>query len=200
MLLRCTIVAAAFAIHYQCVLDADDARVDFAREVLPVLSNKCFVCHGPDPVEDTDLRLDLPQQATADRGGFRAIDPATPGKSEVLARIHSSDEPMPPADAEKQLTETERDILSRWIRQGGEYAQHWAFVKPVANPELAKAESDRSVIDHLIGAQLQREGIDFAASADPVTLARRVALTLTGLPPEQEQLDRYLKSPVGHGI
>lgn len=109
---------------------ADEKPVDFSREVLPVLSDKCFVCHGPDSAEKSDLRLDSTQGATADLGGYRAIVPHKPNESELVARIHDHDDPMPPADGDKQLTDTERELLTRWIRQGGEYARHWAYITP----------------------------------------------------------------------
>ena len=95
-------------------------EVDFARQVLPILSNKCFLCHGPDAEEDA-LRLDRAEDATGDRGGYRAIDQMNPNESELLRRIHSSDDPMPPEDAEKQLTQKERTILASWVKQGGSY-------------------------------------------------------------------------------
>lgn len=106
----------------------NDQPVDFAGDVLPTLSDKCFVCHGPAGEHSDVLRLDSFAAATRDLGGYRAIDPAAPEKSALLARINSPDNPMPPADAEKQLTANERDLLSRWVRQGGAYATHWAFV------------------------------------------------------------------------
>lgn len=163
--------------------------VDFARQVLPILSNKCFVCHGPDAEEGTDLRLDSSAAATADRGGYHAIDPDNPAESELLVRIHSEDDPMPPADAEKQLTPKERELISRWVKQGGEYATHWAFVPP---QQYQTFDNCTAAIDHYIGAKLADSGIEFADRADRATLARRVALVLTGLPPEREQLERYL--------
>ena len=97
----------------------DTQSVDFSRDVLPILSNKCFVCHGPSSEDPDQLRLDTEALATSDRGGYRAIDQAKPNKSAVLERLHSADEPMPPADAEKQLTDSERAILSAWVKQGG---------------------------------------------------------------------------------
>ena len=86
--------------------------VDFAREVLPILSNKCFVCHGPDSTEDDQLRLDTFEGATQVRRGYQAINPKSPEQSELLARINSSEEPMPPADAEKQLSDRARRVDS----------------------------------------------------------------------------------------
>ena len=165
--------------------------VDFAREILPVLSNKCFVCHGPDGKKKDVLRLDSLAEATRDLGGHRAIDPGAPEKSEILVRIHDADDPMPPKEAEKQLTEKERDLIDRWVRQGGDYARHWAFIPPRKRqpPEL---DGTKGEIDAFILASLREEGIPFAPEADRATLARRVALVLTGLPPEPEQLSAFL--------
>ncbi len=165
-------------------------QIDFAREVLPILSEKCFVCHGPDTkIDETDFRLDSFEAATEDRGGYRAIDPENPDESELLARIHSEDDPMPPESA-KPLSVSERDLITRWVKQGGMYAKHWAFVLPEKErgfPSLAQA------IDTYIGEKLTAAGINFSPAADRATLARRVALVLTGLPPEPDQLQRYLK-------
>ncbi|MFT5129451.1 MAG: hypothetical protein ACI8W8_003073 [Rhodothermales bacterium] len=158
-------------------------KVDFAREVLPILSNKCFLCHGPDG-KKKDIRLDSREGATADLGGYKALDPADLAKSEILTRIHSTEDPMPPDDAEKQLTAAERDILDRWVRQGGEYAQHWAFVPP------KRAATGPDTIDAFVQAKLG--DVKPAPSADKPTLARRAALVLTGLPPEPDLLGSFL--------
>ena len=102
--------------------------VDFAREVLPILSNKCFVCHGPDGEKKDVLRLDSFKEATRDLGGYAAINPKQPDQSKLLVRLHDKEEPMPPRKAEKQLTAAEREVLTRWVNEGGKYAKHWAFV------------------------------------------------------------------------
>ncbi len=167
--------------------------VDFAREVLPVLSNKCFVCHGPDAKDKDGLRLDSFATATADRGGYRAIDPDAPENSAILKRIHSTDAPMPPEEAEKKLTPRERDLMTRWVRQGGKYAQHWAFVRPAkVKPPGHDQATGSDAIDAFVRERLKAGGVDFAPSADRATLARRVALVLTGLPPEPQQLEKFL--------
>ena len=169
-------------------------RVDFAREILPILSDKCFVCHGPDTQDDSELRLDSFESATSDRGGYQALNPDEPGESEMLKRIFSEDDPMPPIDAEKALSADEKKLLRQWILEGGEYAKHWSFVKPEKElPETVTATGVTNVIDELIGAKLESAGIDFAPEADRATLARRAALTLTGLPPEPEQLASFLE-------
>lgn len=165
---------------------AVELPVDFAREVLPVLSNKCYVCHGPDVKKKTDLRLDSYAAATANRDGVHAVHPEKPEESEILVRIHDKEDPMPPEDAEKQLTDTERALLDRWVREGGNYAKHWAFVPP------AKHSKDMTNIDAFVGAALNEKSLDFAPEADKSTLARRAALVLTGLPPEPDQLEAYL--------
>jgi len=166
--------------------------VDFAREVLPVLSDNCFVCHGPDSHEDTELKLDSFAAATSDLGGYHAIDPDAPDQSELLARIFSKDDPMPPADAERQLTGEERLILKRWVEQGGKYARHWAFVKP---EKLAEFENATAAIDQSLESRLKKQQLGFAPEAPPEVLVRRVALVLTGLPPSPELRNEFLQDP-----
>ena len=160
-----------------------DEGPDFSTEILPILSDKCFACHGPDAKKD-EVRLDSLEGATADLGGYSAIDTGKLEDSELLLRIHDKKDPMPPEDAEKQLTEAERDLLTKWVKSGGKYAAHWAFVKPV---KVKGGSIDGLVEDKLKGKKLSPE-------VDRETLARRVALVLTGLPPERDQLERFLKS------
>ncbi len=172
---------------------ASTTSVDFAREILPILSNKCFVCHGPSAEDPNQLRLDTQEAATVDRGGYRGVDPENPSKSELLRRIHSPSDPMPPEDAEKQLTADERELLTQWIGEGGKYSRHWAFVppqssRPVSNPQATRQQA----IDGFILDRLQQAGIDFAPEASRRVLARRAALILTGLPPELKQLEAFV--------
>lgn len=170
-------------------------KINFARQVLPILSDKCFLCHGPDTQDDNLVRLDSFDGATADLGGYKAVDTQHPDQSELLARIFDSDDPMPPADAEKSLSDGEKQILKQWVEQGGGYAKHWAFVAPKkSTPEGMRADaSGEDVIDAFIQQGMQDAGISFANSADRSTLARRVALTLTGLPPEPHVLESYMQ-------
>jgi len=173
---------------------APSNAVDFSRDVLPILSNKCFVCHGPDSKDPDLIRLDSEVTATADRGGYRAIDQARPKKSVMLSRLHSADEPMPPADAQKQLTAAERTVLTRWLNEGGVYAKHWAFEIPVqAVPNSNRRANRDEMIDAFIEDGFKSARVDFAPEADRATLARRVSLVLTGLPPEIDVLDTYIR-------
>lgn len=164
---------------------SSDSAPHFGREVLPILSNKCFVCHGPDADKD-EVRLDSYEGAIEELGGgVRAIDPDDLEKSELIYRIHDKADPMPPEDEDKQLTPEERDVLTRWVKSGGKYEKHWSFVKPV---KIAGGS-----IDGLIEKKLTKEGHGFADEASRNVLARRAALILTGLPPESDQLERFLK-------
>ena len=164
---------------------AEVGEVDFARQILPILSNKCFACHGPDSKKPSELRLDSYKSATADRDGVKAIDPKNLTESEMLFRIHDNEDPMPPVDAEKQLTEEERKLLTSWVKSGGNYADHWAFVLP-------KKEKGKTSIDQFITQRLQEKKIKLSQEAPPSVLARRAALVLTGLPPDPQQLSEFL--------
>lgn len=170
-------------------ISATAEEIDYSRDVLPILANKCFVCHGPDSHPDTDLRLDEEMAATQDRGGFRAIDRQHPAQSELLIRISDSADPMPPVDAEKQLTAKERQVLTEWIKEGGEYESHWAWVAPSKQLDYPHPSS---AIDALVTQQLKKNGLTLSKEASRATLARRVSLVLTGLPPQQEWIDRFL--------
>ncbi len=170
-------------------LNAADTPVDFAREILPVLSNKCFVCHGPDSRKKDLLRLDSFEGATRDLGGYRAINTSNPAKSEIIARINSADDSMPPEKAEKKLTPAERKLIQRWVLQGGGYTKHWAFVPPTK----PTTPSQGHPIDAFVRSGFESKGVSFATEADKSTLARRLALVLTGLPPGPALLESYLK-------
>ena len=170
-------------------LNAADTPVDFAREILPVLSNKCFVCHGPDSKKKDLLRLDSFEGATRDLGGYRAINTGNPAKSEIIARINSTDDSMPPEKAEKKLTPAERKLIERWVLQGGGYTKHWAFVPPTKPTPPSQGHP----IDAFVRSGFESKGVSFATEADKSILARRLALVLTGLPPGPDLLESYLK-------
>ena len=169
-------------------LFAKDRRVDFAREVLPILSNKCYACHGPDTKEEKLVRLDLEDLAKKDLGGYHAIDPSDLEESELLFRIVDDEDPMPPEDFGKTLTKNEKEVIRKWILSGAEYAQHWSFVPPTK----AGIKPKINPVDHFIGKDLEKNGFGFADDADRATLARRASLILNGLPPEPKEVEAFL--------
>ena len=170
-----------------CAVVSAEKPVDFAKEILPLLSDKCFVCHGPDTRKKDLVRLDSFEGATRDLGGYKAIDLKALSDSEIIVRMNDSDDPMPPKDAEKQLSDEERKLIERWINQGGNYAKHWAFVPPKKTSLPSKGHP----IDAFVQKQFS-EGVDFAVTANNATIARRLALVLTGLPPEPSLLEDFL--------
>ncbi|HMO63700.1 MAG TPA: PSD1 and planctomycete cytochrome C domain-containing protein, partial [Verrucomicrobiota bacterium] len=182
-----------------CLRLAAAERVDFNREVRPILSDNCFACHGPD--EQTikgRLRLHERDFATRPaRSGKAAIVPGDPGASGLLARVLTADEDdhMPPAETGKKLTPEQIETLRRWIAEGAEYREHWALVPPVRPPvpeaRGAKFET-RNSIDAFIQARLVPEGLEPSPEADRATLVRRATLDLTGLPPSIEEVDAFL--------
>ncbi len=174
------------------------AEVDFGRDVRPILSNYCFKCHGPDEEKrEADLRLDIAEDATADRGGYQAIVPGDATASAVIERIETADADlrMPPADSGLKLAPRQIELLRQWIQQGARYEQHWAF-RPIQRPPLPVSTSSdwvRNPIDCFVLARQQEAGVAPTAEADRATLIRRVYLDLLGLPPTPEQVDRFVQ-------
>ena len=174
-------------------------KIDFNFHVKPILSDRCYACHGPDKEnQEADLRLDTPEAAFAAlaSGEGHAIVPSKLGRSEVYHRIVSDDPNfvMPPPESHLQLTVEEKAILTMWIEQGAEYKPHWAFIKP-EKPELPTSENEEwpnSPIDNFVLTRLEREGLTPAEEADKETLIRRLSFDLTGLPPTLEEIDRFL--------
>jgi hypothetical protein len=174
--------------------------VQFNRDIRPLLSDRCFYCHGPDEkTRKAGLRLDTFDGATKDRGGYRAITPGKPDESELLRRVssHNAGEVMPPPAAKKAaLTPQEAALLRRWIEQGAQYQGHWAF-QPLATtqpPVVKNTKWVRNEIDCFILARLEREGIAPSPQADPRTLIRRVSLDLTGLLPQPTEVEEFVKA------
>ncbi|MHB8899546.1 MAG: PSD1 and planctomycete cytochrome C domain-containing protein, partial [Thermoguttaceae bacterium] len=170
--------------------------IDFARQIRPILSNRCFVCHGPDEgTRQADLRLDRKEDALADRGGYRAIEAGKPDESELVTRITSADEDlrMPPAGKEP-LAEGEIALIRRWIEAGASWNDHWAFIKPESSPVPTPKRTGwaRNPIDNFVLARLESEGLAPSPEADKTTLLRRVTLDLTGLPPTLAEVDAFL--------
>ncbi|MEQ9408361.1 MAG: DUF1553 domain-containing protein [Fuerstiella sp.] len=177
-------------------------KVDFNRDVRPILSNNCLLCHGPDPDGlQAGLRLDKSDIATAElESGATAIVPGQPDASELMARITTDDEDlrMPPPEHGARLSAHEIDTLRRWIQEGATFATHWSYVKPVCPdvPAVATpyAEWPRNPVDHFVLAAMLRHGLKPSPPADRYALVRRVFLDLTGLPPTVEEADAFVAS------
>ena len=174
-------------------------RIDFNRQVRPILSNHCFTCHGPDAgTRESGFRLDVRDSAVGEAdSGERVIVPGDSAASELIRRVtaESEFERMPPPEGPKQLTAKQIATLKQWIDQGAEYQPHWSFIPPreIEPPtSAASANWRRNEIDDFVAARLQREGLQPAPTASRETLIRRVAFDLTGLPPTLDEIDTFL--------
>lgn len=200
VLLICQLVAS----HAAAAETGSAGSIDFNRDVRPLLSNRCYRCHGPDEQERqgggaSGLRLDTPEGAREDLGGYAAIVPGKPDESELMRRVLSQDEGeiMPPPEAGARLTEAEIQTLRAWIEQDAPYATHWSYVKPrrPALPEVRQKEWPQNEIDYFILARLEQEGLTPSPPADRYALIRRVSLDLTGLPPTLEEVEQFVNDP-----
>ncbi|MDG2467849.1 MAG: DUF1549 domain-containing protein, partial [Pirellulaceae bacterium] len=178
-------------------MHADDLP-EFSRDILPILSENCFACHGPDEnVREAGLRLDKQDSAYGElESGLTAVVPGQSGQSELLHRILSddSDLKMPPEDSGKKLTVKQQEMIKSWIDGGAKWDRHWAFVPPVS-PQIPAEIMDwsgRNTLDRFVFDRLKKEGLSPEAAADRQTLIRRVTLDLTGLPPTVKEIDAYL--------
>ena len=187
------VACAALLPHGPARGQGRDAPVDFNRDVRPILSNTCFACHGPDEkTRKARLRLDTRDGATES-----AVVPGKPDASELIARLTADDHGrMPPAKTGKTLTPREVEVLTKWVKQGAPYAEHWSYVKPV-RPAVPVVQNPgvpvRNAIDAFVLARLRKEGLAPSPEADRYTLARRVSLDLTGLPPTAAEADAFVK-------
>jgi len=161
--------------------------IQFNRDIRPILSENCFLCHGPDKnTRQAGLRLDVREPAL-EKG---AIVPGDPEASKIAQRIHAGNEMlrMPPVWSGKKLKPEQKQLLVEWIKQGAEYQQHWAYIPP----QRPEAPEGPAAIDYFIHQRLEEEGLEPAGEADRRTLARRVSLDLTGLPPEPETVEAFV--------
>jgi mono/diheme cytochrome c family protein len=175
-------------------------KLDFIRDVRPILSDKCFACHGPDPKErKAKLRLDTPEGLFGEaESGARPVVPGKIDESELYQRAIAEDpeERMPPAKSGKALTPAEVATLKAWVASGAPYRGHWAFVPP-SRPDLPAVVNlawCRNPIDRFVLARLEKgkEGLSPSPEADKVTLIRRLSLDLIGLPPSPDEVDAFL--------
>ncbi|MBL9201101.1 MAG: PSD1 domain-containing protein [Opitutaceae bacterium] len=181
--------------------------IDFNRQILPILSDACFHCHGPDAAtREAKLRLDQREGLFRTRDDITVVAPGHPEKSELFHRITSKedDEVMPPRKVARRLKPAEIDLLKKWIAAGAPWGTHWAFSKPErpAPPRIhAPPAANRNPIDAFVLAKLAQEKLSPAPEAEPATLLRRVSLDLTGVPPTPAEVDAFLadKSPDAYG-
>ena len=177
---------------------AQGRRVDYNRDIRPILSNLCYKCHGPDENErKAGLRLDTPEGVVAQlESTAHAIVPGKSGESEVYSRITATDpaERMPPPSLEKNLTPQQIELIKRWIDEGATMRGHWAFSAPVraALPAVKNEATVHNPIDRFVQARLEHEGLAPGPEADRATLIRRVTYDLTGLPPTPDEVDAFL--------
>ncbi len=199
IILLCLTVMTADRISKRSTVTAAQ-DVQFNRDIRPILSGRCFQCHGPDEKNrKAGLRLDTPEGATKDRGGYKAISPGKPEESELMKRItsHEPGEVMPPPAAKKEpITPAEAALIQRWVAQGAKYEGHWAFQPLAKNPPPAVKNTKwvRNGIDHFILARLEKEGMQPSPQADARTLIRRLSLDLTGLLPTPAEVEEFEKS------
>jgi mono/diheme cytochrome c family protein len=171
-------------------------KISFNEQIRPIFVENCFGCHGADSAgRKADLRLD-DRDAAVESG---AIAPGDPDSSVALDRIFSDDpeEVMPPPSMKKVLTAEQKELLKRWIAEGAEYQPHWSFIPPTrpALPTVKNKDWVKNPIDAFILARLEKEGLAPAPEADRRTIARRLALDLTGLPPEPAVVDAFVADP-----
>ena len=184
-----TMIGMSMLVLVSSIAHADD--VQFNRDIRPILSDKCFRCHGQsDSSRKAKLRLDVRDAA------LDVLSPGKPEDSELLARVLTDDpdDLMPPPSSKQSLTDAEKKLLRAWIEQGAGYAGHWAF-QPVAEPKVPEVKGKawvKNSIDHFVLQQLEAKGVTPSKEASRETLIRRVSFDLTGLPPTLEEIDAFV--------
>lgn len=184
------------AVEYKSLPD----HLDFNMDVKPILSDKCFLCHGPDEAKrEADLRLDEPTGAFAklvNSPDKVAIQPGNLKQSEVYHRILSTDPEtvMPSPESNLQLTAREKAVLIKWIKDGAQYKPHWAFLPPEAQnpPKVKRKDWVKNPIDQFIAKKLENENLRPSDQAAKEILLRRVSFDLTGLPPTEAEISTFL--------
>lgn len=197
-LVWCLRVAISILSASSAGLAASSSSVEFNRDVLPILSDKCFTCHGPDAAaKKIPFRLDSEAAAKADLNGHRAIVEGNTETSELVKRITSDKKSarMPPAYSGISLSDKQIETLKTWVAQGAKWQQHWSFIPPErpALPTVGHSDWVRNPIDAFILARLEKEGLKPSPEANRERLIRRVTLDLTGLPPTLGEIDAFVK-------
>jgi len=180
------------------------ARLEFNRDIRPILSENCFQCHGQDPAHrEAKLRLDQFDSAILDRDGFAALVPGKPDESEMIVRILSGDESerMPPKESNKHVSAAQVALLRQWIAEGGTYQPHWALIPPKRStaPTVKTKTWARSPIDAFVLQRLEREGLSPSPPATAAAWLRRASFDLTGLPPTPQEFDTFTADAARRG-
>ncbi|MEQ1906596.1 MAG: DUF1549 domain-containing protein, partial [Pirellulaceae bacterium] len=192
-----SLVAAAAMVACQTASAQNEPKIEFNRDIRPILSDTCFFCHGPDKNKrEADLRLDTREGLLGTPDSPGAIVPRNLDDSELIQRILSKDldEVMPPPDSRKHLTPEQINLLKRWVEQGGEFEGHWAF-QPLGKEPRGNAEKSLSTtqaIDQLVARKREEVRLAAAAEADRITLLRRLHFDLVGLPPTTDEVAEFL--------
>lgn len=193
----CVLIFGLHALSLPNLLSATEPKpVDFNRDIRPILSDKCFACHGFDSGHrQADLRLDTAEGAFDAARSPVAITPGDLTKSEVWARITTTDPEtvMPPPDSHKELNDGERAIIKRWIEEGAKYAKHWSFEPPQASAVPATNQPIRNEIDAFVGQKLDELNLTARPIAPKEVLIRRLSFALTGLPPTAADVKAFLE-------
>ena len=188
-----------FLLGLATVLQPVDAeKLRFDRDILPILSDKCFACHGPDSaVRQANLRLDTKEGAFSAPSGYPVIVPGEPENSELVLRIthEDIDQRMPPQISNRQPTQEQIDTLIQWIAEGAEWEEHWVYSLPnrVEPPTVTDSTWVRNPIDAFILGKLEAEGLTPSVEADKRTLIRRLNFDLTGLLPTPAEVEHFFK-------
>lgn len=178
------------------VIDDHEESIDFNGVIRPILANNCFECHGPDEESrKADLRLDTARGLRGEDSGWPAVVPGKPKESPLLERMlsHDEHERMPPPESPRQPLPEEIQLVERWIAEGADFEEHWAFVPPRRGvlPAVADENWGRNEIDRFVLNRLEKRKITPRPDAEPGVLARRLSLALTGLPLQPEQTERF---------
>ena len=185
--LKVILTTGAFVLH---------AKVDFNTQIRPILSDKCFKCHGPDAKnQKSDFRLDSFEEANKEHDGFVGLTPGNLEDSEIHWRIRSDDplDMMPTPESKISLSEEEKDLLDQWIKEGGKYEKHWSFLPLAQSIPLPKTKHPYpgNEIDAFIAEKLESSKLSISEETDRNTWLRRVTFDLTGLPPTLKQLNEF---------
>lgn len=201
-------LTSVFTVAFSGFCMAGDSQIDFATQIKPLLSDRCFLCHGPDAeTREADLRLDTKDgafAALASDDTMHAIVAGAPAESEMVARITSDDADlmMPPPDSGLALNEEERSLIKQWIAQGAEWKGHWAF-EPIRSPKIPTVSNEawcRNAIDRFIVRRQEKAGVPQNSAAVKTRLIRRASFDLTGLPPTLDEIDDFLSDESPHAF